>query len=57
MHAVRGVVHVVWGDANKKANLVPADYCVNAMISAAWDINRRYVLITNNMKSIKFHQI
>lgn len=43
---VRGVVHVIFGNGNKKANLVPADYCVNAMISAAWDINRRYTFIT-----------
>lgn len=39
--AVRGLVHVIFGDSQKVANLVPADYCVNAMISAAWDINRR----------------
>lgn len=39
--AVRGFVHVIFGDANKRANLVPADYCVNAMISAAWDTHRR----------------
>lgn len=39
--AVRGFVHVIFGNANKKANLVPADYCVNAMISAAWDTHRR----------------
>lgn len=39
---VRGLVHVILGNRNNKANLVPADYCVNAMISAAWDINRRY---------------
>lgn len=38
---VRGLVHVILGNRNNKANLVPADYCVNAMISAAWDINRR----------------
>lgn len=40
---VRGYVHVILGNITKKANLVPADYCVNAMISAAWDINRRYI--------------
>lgn len=38
---VRGVVHVILGNERKKANLVPADYCVNAMICAGWDINQR----------------
>lgn len=38
----RGYVHAILGNGNKKANLVPADYCVNAMISAAWDVQRRY---------------
>lgn len=39
--AARGLVHVIYGSACKKANLVPADYCVNAIISAAWDVNQR----------------
>lgn len=42
--AVRGLVHVIFGNAHKRANLVPADYCINAIIAAAWDINRRYDL-------------
>lgn len=37
----RGFVHAVNGRSGKRANLVPADYCVNAMISAAWDVFRR----------------
>ena len=37
----RGFVHAIYGNSRKKANLVPADYCVNAMIASAWDINRR----------------
>lgn len=36
----RGLVHAIYGNSKKKANLVPADYCVNAVISAAWDVNR-----------------
>lgn len=38
---VRGYVHAIYGNEKKKANIVPADYCVNAMISAAWDVQRR----------------
>lgn len=38
----RGFVHAVNGRSGKRANLVPADYCVNAMIAAAWDVFRRY---------------
>ncbi|KAG4074597.1 hypothetical protein HA402_004468 [Bradysia odoriphaga] len=38
----RGFVHVIYGNANKKANLVPADFCVSAMIASAWDISKRY---------------
>lgn len=40
----RGVLHAIYGDATKKANLVPADYCVNAMLASAWDTHRRYEL-------------
>ncbi|XP_037933870.1 fatty acyl-CoA reductase wat [Teleopsis dalmanni] len=42
--SARGVVRCIYGKANCKANLVPADYCVNAMIACAWDICRRYKL-------------
>lgn len=38
----RGFVHAIYGDPSKKANLVPADYCVNAMLASAWDTHRRY---------------
>lgn len=37
----RGFIHCIHGDPKKKANLVPADYCINAMIACAWDVNRR----------------
>lgn len=37
----KGLVHCIHGDAHKKANLVPADYCINAIIATAWDVHRR----------------
>lgn len=40
--AVKGLIHVIWGDAHRHANMVPVDYCINAMVCAAWDVNRRY---------------
>lgn len=50
--AVRGFVHAIYGNGRKKANLVPADWVVNAMISCAWDIHRRY-----NTKFLKTFQL
>lgn len=44
----RGYAHVMFGRGNRRANLVPADYCVNALIATAWDINRRYAIYTFN---------
>lgn len=41
----RGLVHVIYGCATKKANLVPADFCVSAMIASAWDISKRFYFI------------
>nr|XP_029729322.1 fatty acyl-CoA reductase wat-like [Aedes albopictus] len=41
MWTVKGFIHTIWGDASKRANLVPVDYCVNAMIVAAYDIMLR----------------
>ncbi|ALC43137.1 CG34342 [Drosophila busckii] len=40
--SARGLVRCIYGTANCKANMVPADYVVNAMIASAWDIARRY---------------
>lgn len=40
--AVKGLIHVIWGDQHRNANMVPVDYCINAMVCAAWDVNRRY---------------
>ncbi|TMW48065.1 hypothetical protein DOY81_006856, partial [Sarcophaga bullata] len=38
----RGLVRCIYGNSKCKANMVPADYCVNAMIASAWDVARRY---------------
>ncbi|KNC29887.1 putative fatty acyl-CoA reductase [Lucilia cuprina] len=40
--SARGLVRCIYGNSKCKANMVPADYCVNAMISSAWDVARRY---------------
>uniref|UniRef100_A0A336LUX5 Fatty acyl-CoA reductase n=1 Tax=Culicoides sonorensis TaxID=179676 RepID=A0A336LUX5_CULSO len=40
--AVKGLIHVIWGDKHRNANMVPVDYCINAMVCAAWDVNRRF---------------
>uniref|UniRef100_A0A1I8PPT4 Fatty acyl-CoA reductase n=1 Tax=Stomoxys calcitrans TaxID=35570 RepID=A0A1I8PPT4_STOCA len=42
--SARGLVRCIYGNAKYKANMVPADYCVNAMISSAWDVARRYAI-------------
>ncbi|EDW50579.1 GM13919 [Drosophila sechellia] len=42
--SARGLVRCIYGKASCKANMVPADYVVNAMIATAWDIARRLVL-------------
>ncbi|EAT36930.1 AAEL011027-PA [Aedes aegypti] len=42
MWTVKGLIHTIWGDASKRANLVPVDYCVNAIIVAAYDIMMRH---------------
>ncbi|XP_035788289.1 fatty acyl-CoA reductase wat-like isoform X2 [Anopheles albimanus] len=38
---VKGVIRVIHGDAGKKANLVPVDYCVNALLVAGYDVAER----------------
>lgn len=40
--SARGFVHCIHGHATIKANLVPADYCINAIIASGWDVNQRY---------------
>ncbi|XP_068142322.1 fatty acyl-CoA reductase wat [Drosophila tropicalis] len=42
--SARGLVRCIYGTASCKANMVPADYVVNAMIATAWDIARRFNL-------------
>lgn len=37
-----GFVRAVLVDADKKFDLVPADYAVNALISVMWDTVKRY---------------
>uniref|UniRef100_A0A336LKC5 Fatty acyl-CoA reductase n=1 Tax=Culicoides sonorensis TaxID=179676 RepID=A0A336LKC5_CULSO len=36
-----GVLHVFYVDGTKKAQLVPVDYCVNALLVSAWDRSKR----------------
>uniref|UniRef100_A0A182N354 Fatty acyl-CoA reductase n=1 Tax=Anopheles dirus TaxID=7168 RepID=A0A182N354_9DIPT len=40
---VKGYVRVIHGNRRKKANLVPVDYCVNAMLVAGFDVARRSI--------------
>ncbi|XP_026833469.1 fatty acyl-CoA reductase wat isoform X2 [Drosophila erecta] len=42
--SARGLVRCIYGKASCKANMLPADYVVNAMIATAWDIARRFKL-------------
>ncbi|XP_036336128.1 fatty acyl-CoA reductase wat-like [Rhagoletis pomonella] len=49
--SARGLVRCIYGRANCKANMVPADYCVNAMIASAWDIARRFLLRQSDAES------
>ncbi|KAL7042699.1 hypothetical protein ACKWTF_001249 [Chironomus riparius] len=39
---VRGYIHCIYGDVTKRANLMPVDYCINALIATAWDIHENY---------------
>uniref|UniRef100_A0A182W2A9 Fatty acyl-CoA reductase n=1 Tax=Anopheles minimus TaxID=112268 RepID=A0A182W2A9_9DIPT len=40
---VKGYVRVILGNGSKKANLVPVDYCVNAMLVAGYDVADRSI--------------
>uniref|UniRef100_A0A182MGT0 Fatty acyl-CoA reductase n=1 Tax=Anopheles culicifacies TaxID=139723 RepID=A0A182MGT0_9DIPT len=40
---VKGYVRVILGNGRKKANLVPVDYCVNAMLVAGYDVADRSI--------------
>lgn len=37
-----GVLRTMHCDKNINANIVPVDYCVNALIAAAWDVYHHY---------------
>lgn len=39
--AVKGYIHCIYGDSKKRSNLVPVDYCINALVAAAWDIHEK----------------
>lgn len=45
--AVRGFIHAILGDKQCKSNIVPADYCISALIASAWDV---YVNYENRIK-------
>lgn len=51
--SARGLVRCIYGTANSKANMVPADYVVNAMIASAWDIARRLVELNFKAATVK----
>lgn len=38
---VRGYIHCIYGNSNIRSNLVPVDYCINALITTAWDVHRK----------------
>ncbi|XP_035894046.1 fatty acyl-CoA reductase wat [Anopheles stephensi] len=40
---VKGYVRVIRGNGHKKANLVPVDYCVNALLVACFDVAERSI--------------
>uniref|UniRef100_A0A182QRY8 Fatty acyl-CoA reductase n=1 Tax=Anopheles farauti TaxID=69004 RepID=A0A182QRY8_9DIPT len=40
---VQGYVRVIRGNRRKKANLVPVDYCVNALVVAGFDVAERSI--------------
>lgn len=38
---VRGFIHCIYGNKLNRANLVPVDYCINALIATAWDVSEK----------------
>lgn len=38
---VRGFIHCIYGNESNRANLVPVDYCINALIATAWDVSEK----------------
>lgn len=51
----RGYVQAILGNRSKRANLVPADWVVNAMISCAWDTHQRFQSILTISIILMFH--
>ncbi|XP_052871515.1 fatty acyl-CoA reductase wat-like [Anopheles cruzii] len=45
---VKGFIHVIHGNGRRKANLVPVDCCVNAMIVAGYDVAERSMVASRN---------
>ena len=41
---VKGFIHCIYGNESNRANLVPVDYCINALIATAWDVSDKYIL-------------
>lgn len=41
--ALKGFIHVIWGNENNPANMVPVDYCINALVCSARDVYQRHV--------------
>lgn len=39
---VRGFIHTILGDSMKRSNLMPVDYCINALIAVAWDASGNF---------------
>lgn len=37
----RGFVHCVHIDSNIRSNVLPVDYCINALIATAWEVHER----------------
>ncbi|CRL06243.1 CLUMA_CG018946, isoform A [Clunio marinus] len=39
---LNGKCHCILGNPRSRSNLVPVDFCINALIASAWDIHERY---------------
>lgn len=39
---VKGYIHCIHGDSKKRSNMVPVDYCINALATAAWDVHEKF---------------
>lgn len=38
---VKGFIHIIYGDAKIRSNMVPVDFVINALIATAWDIHEK----------------